>query len=125
MSSTAVTDRIIEALEARGFSNAESIQMIRRVQAGTAIIQQQGKIEADEAYAAGFRAGVLHEKDRMAIEVRRMRWAAQNKALEALGQAGYMSEIQRAADQQAKGYSSQGIDTGGPLWGSLFGREPF
>uniref|UniRef100_A0A6M3L8U9 Uncharacterized protein n=1 Tax=viral metagenome TaxID=1070528 RepID=A0A6M3L8U9_9ZZZZ len=61
--SNAIIEKIIEALEVRGFSNAEAVQMVRRIQTGKyEIAVPVDKVALEAAFKNGFECGKLHHK---------------------------------------------------------------
>ena len=61
MSNKAIIEKTIEALEARGFSNAEAVQMVRRIQSGNDENLPQAETISTEQfnkiYQEGYKAG--------------------------------------------------------------------
>ena len=61
MSNKAIIEKTIEALEARGFSNAEAVQMVRRIQSGNAEnlpqVETISTEQFNKIYQDGYKAG--------------------------------------------------------------------
>lgn len=105
--SNAIINRVVEALEARGFSNSEAVQMVHRVRSGKGElplipVEKISEQERLKIFAQGFEAGKNFEKQ------------------EQLKRGFAMAQQMQAASQKHFGYSQYSGGLGGMCSG-LFG----
>ena len=100
-----IIDRVVEAIECRGFSKAEAVQMVRRIKDGKGELPEI-KVDpatAEEIYKNGFQAGMKAEQARQQHAAAR----AQQEAY-----LRYQRGIAGMGEQAAYGNSQQGLYSG-------------